>query len=139
MTARLALTLLCVAVVCVGGAAFYVHTGAAPACDSDRAQAQVSRVLRDRFNLQSVFLHDFTTLSGNYFSNSRECTAEIAQIEGNVDAANLKWRQIRYRVVHSDLSERPERQRGSGRCRGFRPAAGTDILDTPVRAFLSRS
>lgn len=108
MTTRLALTWLCVAVVCVGGAAFYVHTGAAPACDSDRAQAQVSRVLRDRFNLQSVFLHDFTTLAGNYFSSSRDCTAEIAQIRGDVDAADLKWRQIRYRVVHSDVSERPD-------------------------------
>ena len=91
----------------LGGAALYVHGGAAPACDSDPAQGQVYRVLSDQFHLQGVFLHDFTTLSGGYFSDARDCAAEIAEIRGNVDAADLTWRQIHYRVVRADDAERP--------------------------------
>ncbi len=107
LTVRMALSIGCAVVAALGGVALYAHGGAAPACGSDQAQGQVYRVLRDQFHLESVFLHDFTTLSGGYFSAARDCTAEIAEIRGNVDAADLPWRQIRYRVVHSDSSERP--------------------------------
>ncbi len=102
------LSIVCVAVVSLGGAALCAHGGAAPACDSDRAEGQVSRVLRDQFHLEGVFLHDFTTLSGGYFSGSRECAAEVSEIRGNVSAVDMRWRQIRYRVAHSDTSERPD-------------------------------
>ena len=31
-----------------------------------------------------MFLHDFTTMSGGFFSDTRDCVAEIAEIRGNV-------------------------------------------------------
>ncbi len=105
LTVRMLLSIGCVAVASLGGAALYVHRDAAPACDSDRAQGQVYQVLRNQFHLEGVFLHDFTTLSGGFFSDTRDCVAEVAEIRGNVSAADLSWRHIRYRIAHSDSSE----------------------------------
>ncbi|MGA3398881.1 MAG: hypothetical protein ABSC95_06645 [Acetobacteraceae bacterium] len=104
----MALSIVCVAVAALGGAALYEHKGAAPECDSDRAQGQVYRVLRDQFHLEGIFLHNFTSTAGGFFSDTRDCAADVAEIRGNVNAADMRWRQIRYRVVYSDTSERPD-------------------------------
>lgn len=101
----MALFVGCVTIASLGGAALYAHRGAAPACGSDQAQGQVYRVLREQFHLEGVFLHDFTSMSGGFFSATRDCTAEIAEIRGNVNAADLRWRQIRYRIARPDRSE----------------------------------
>jgi hypothetical protein len=105
MTVRTAVFIACVAGACLGAAALYAHNGAAPACDSDQAQGLVYDVLRDKFHLEGVFLHDFTTTSGGFFSDTRICTAEIAEIRGNVNAADLKWRQIGYRITRPDRTK----------------------------------
>ena len=107
MTTRTALAILGIVVAGLGGVAFYAHGIAAPACDSDGAQEAVYHALHEQFQLAGIYLHDFTPLSGGYFSASRACMAEVAEIRGNVDAADLKWRQVRYRVTHSDTSESP--------------------------------
>jgi hypothetical protein len=104
---RRVLAVGCFVAAASGGAALYLHQDAAPACDSDQAQGQVYRVLHDRFHLESVFLHDFTTLSGGYFGATRDCNAEVAEIKGNVDAADMRWRHIRYHVARSDRPDRP--------------------------------
>jgi hypothetical protein len=107
LTVRMMLSIGCMVVAASGGAAMYAHRDAAPACDSDQVQGQVSRLLHDQFHLDSVFLHDFTATSGGYFGATRECIAEVAEIRGNVDAADMRWRHIRYRVAHSDIPDRP--------------------------------
>ncbi len=105
---RMTQSIVCVAVAALAGVALYAHEDAAAACDSDPAQGQVYRVLQEQFHLQSVFLHDFTTLSGGYFSTVRECVAEVAEIRGNVDASGMNWRRIRFRVARSDNKEHPD-------------------------------
>lgn len=105
MAVRMALTIGCVAVAVLGSTALYAHRGAAPACDSDQAQGQVFRILRDQFHLEGVFLHDFRTMSGGFFSHSRDCVAEVAEIRGNVNAADMRWRQVRYQIAHPARSE----------------------------------
>jgi hypothetical protein len=107
MTVRTALFVSCLAAVCLGAGALYAHNGAAPACDSDKAQGLVYGVLRDKFHVEGVFLHDFTTTSGGLFSNTRICTAEIAEIR-NVNATDLRWRQIRYRITRPDRTKPSE-------------------------------
>jgi hypothetical protein len=104
---RMPLVIACVAVAGLGGVALYAYGDAAPACDSDPALGQVYRVLRDQYHVEGVFLHDFTPVSGGWFSDPRDCAAEIAEIRGNVNAADLPWRQVRYRVTHSDSADRP--------------------------------
>jgi hypothetical protein len=65
----------------------------------------VYRVLRDQFHLEGVFLHDFTTMSGGFFSDSRDCVAEVAEIRGNVNAGDMPWRHIRYGIARPDRAE----------------------------------
>jgi len=101
----MALSIGCIAVASLGGAALYAHRGAAPACDSDKVQGQVYLVLHDQFHLAGVFLHDVTTTSGGFFSHNRECAAEVAEIRGNVNAGDMRWRQFSYRIALSDKSE----------------------------------
>lgn len=105
VTVRMALTISCVAVAVLGSAALYAHRAAAPACDSDQVQGEVFRVLRDQFHLEGVFLHDFRTMSGGFFSDSRDCVAEVAEIKGNVNAADMRWRQVHYRIGRPASSE----------------------------------
>lgn len=107
LTIRTALPIVCVAAAILGATVLYEHRGAAPACDSDQAQGQVYGVLRDQFHLEGVFLHGFTTISGGFFSDTRTCTAEIAEIRGNVNVTDLHWRQIRYRIARPDRTKRP--------------------------------
>jgi hypothetical protein len=107
LTIQKALFVGCVVVAALGGAALYARRAAAPACDSDKAQGEVYRVLHDQSHLDSIFLHDFMPVSGGFFSNTRDCEAEVAEIRGNVSAADMPWRQVHYRIVRSDDAEHP--------------------------------
>jgi hypothetical protein len=97
----------CVVVALLGGAALYARGAAAPACDSDRAQGEVYRVLHEQSHMDSVFLHDFTPISGGLFSDVRDCEAEVAEIRGNVSAADMPWRHVHYRIVRSADPDHP--------------------------------
>jgi hypothetical protein len=108
LTVRTTLLFGCAVVAALGCAAWYAHGSAAPACDSNETQGQVYRVLHEQFHMDSVFLHDVSTTSGGYFSGAHDCAGEAAEIRGNVDAADLSWRQVHYRVVRSDSSEDPD-------------------------------
>ena len=105
LTIRLGLSITCAVIAVLGGVLLYRHGDAAPACDSDKVQGEVSQALHDRFHLGGVFLHDFTTTSGDFFSTTRDCSAEVAEIRGNVDAADLSWRRIRYHITRPDPSD----------------------------------
>jgi len=96
-----------VALVAIGAAALYVHMGAAPTCENERAVVRVSRILHDDYHLDSVFMNNVKTVTGGYFSDSRDCSAEIAQIKGGENASTLPWREIRYRIVSQGKSEPP--------------------------------
>ena len=82
----------------------YLHRDAPPACNSDEALDHVYATLRDRFHLQSIFLNDIRTLSGGYFSNRYDCSAEVTEVRGNIAASGMPWRAVRYRIVHQDTA-----------------------------------
>jgi hypothetical protein len=92
------------AAVFLGSAAAYLRSDAAPACGSDAALGQVYAVLRDRFHLDSVFLNDIKPLAGGYFSDRRNCAAEVTEIRGNVAASGMAWRAVRYRIVRRETA-----------------------------------
>lgn len=83
----------------LGAAALYLHRNAPPACDSRWAFDKVSQVLRDDYHVESIFVNNFKTVSGGYFSDGHECSAEVSAIRGNVNAGDMGWREIRYRIV----------------------------------------
>jgi hypothetical protein len=68
---------------------------------------KVDAVLRDDYHLDSIFLNNIRTLSGGLFSLSRECSAEVAEIRGNVNAADMPWRELRYRIEEHDRATDP--------------------------------
>ncbi|HUB13720.1 MAG TPA: hypothetical protein VMB34_17355 [Acetobacteraceae bacterium] len=88
-----------IALLVAGAMALYLRSDAAAACDSDEALGQVYALLRDRFHLQSVFLNDIRAVSGGYFGDRRDCSAEVTEIRGNVAASSMPWRAVRYRIV----------------------------------------
>jgi hypothetical protein len=96
-----------VALAAAGAVALYAHEQASPACDSEQAMDRVSVLLRNNFHLDSLLMNNVRTVSGGYFSDRRECSAEVTQIRGNVDASGMKWRAVRYRIVYQDKSRRP--------------------------------
>lgn len=88
----------------LGAIALYLHGDAAPACDSEAALGRVSAILRDQFHLDSLFVNNIGTVTGGYFAKHRECAAEIASIRGDVDASDMHWREIHYRIDQPDKS-----------------------------------
>jgi hypothetical protein len=107
LSARLALSIGCAVLASIAAVGVYMSVTAAPACNSTRTLDRVAGTLRDHFHLDGIFLNDPMTVSGGWFSDSRDCWAEIAAIRGNENASALPWRAVRYRIVHQANSQAP--------------------------------
>ena len=94
-----------VAIVAVGG---YFYFAAAPSCDSNQVQGRASELLRGQFNMDSIFFNNIQEVSGNIFSDRRECTAQITQIKGNTSPTAMSWRQLRYTIAPGTEPELPD-------------------------------
>jgi hypothetical protein len=95
-----------VAVASLVAAGLYAYWHRAPACDSNQALDRVYAVLRDEFQFDSVLLNDVATVSGGFLAQRRECSAQVAQIRGNVNASDMRWRAIRYWIAVADVPSR---------------------------------
>ena len=104
MTKRTVLPVCLVAFALLAAAALYAHLAAAPACNSDAALRRVSDILRDQFHFDSTFVNNVRTVSGGYFSDSLECSAQVTQIRGNVSASDMPWRELRYWIARRDAA-----------------------------------
>jgi hypothetical protein len=91
----------------LGIGTLYVRHIAPAGCMSDQALDRVSDILRNEFHLDGVFMNNFETVSGWYLSARHDCSAEVVQIRGNVDAGGMPWREIHYRIVQQDEPQRP--------------------------------
>jgi hypothetical protein len=107
LKARIVLAGGLASVALLGAAGFYAARDAAPACDSEPALHAVTDILRDRFQLDGIFLNNIGTVSGGFFGGRRECSAEVASIRGNVNASDMTWRSIQYQIDQPGKSERP--------------------------------
>jgi hypothetical protein len=93
------------AIVAVGG---YFYFAAAPSCDGDHVQGRASELLRSQFNMDSIFFNNIQEVSGNIFSDRRDCTAQVTQIKGNTSPTSMNWRQLRYSVAQGTAPELPD-------------------------------
>src|ERR1022692_3904220 len=87
-----------------GAAVLYTDRDAPLTCDREQALAQVSEVLRDEYHFDSTLINGVITISGGFFSHSHQCSAEVAQIRGNVNASDMLWREVRYQIVRREKS-----------------------------------
>jgi hypothetical protein len=87
-----------------GAAVLYNHRDAPLTCDSEQALNLVSEVLRDEYHLDSTLINGIRTVSGGFFSHSHQCSAEVTQIRGNVNASDMPWRKVRYQIVRREKS-----------------------------------
>ena len=108
MTARGTLPVAFVAVGVIVAGGVYAKQWAAPGCDSEAALRQVSDILRQQFQYDSTFVNNVRTVSGGYFSERRECSAEVTQVRGNISASDMPWRDLRYSIAQRDASTPPE-------------------------------
>jgi hypothetical protein len=95
------------AFVAAGAAGLYAYQDASPSCESTQALDKVDAVLRDDYHLDSIFLNNIRTLSGSLFSGRHECSAEVAAIRGNVNASDMPWRELHYRIEERDRAAAP--------------------------------
>lgn len=107
MLRRNALPIGFVALVLLGIGTFFVRRLAPPGCGSGQALDQVSSILRGEDHLGGVFVNDVETVSGWYLSARHDCSAEVAEIRGNINASGMAWRQIHYQIVQHDDVDRP--------------------------------
>jgi hypothetical protein len=98
----MALSISFVAVALLGAAVLYVYKTAPPTCGSELALDRISTILRGDFHLNSIIANNVRTVSGGFFNDTRDCSAEVAEVRGDVDASVMPWREIRYRIVHQD-------------------------------------
>lgn len=93
------------AIVAAGG---YFYFAAAPSCGSDQVQGRASELLRSQFSLDSVFFNNIQDVSGNIFSDRRECTAQVTQIKGNISPTAMSWRQLHYTIAPGTEADLPD-------------------------------
>ena len=98
MAVRLVLGLAAVGVALLGAAWWYANRDGPPACESDQALHGVTVILRDQFQLDGVFVNNIRTVTGGWFSDQRDCSAEVAVIRGNVNASDMAWRGIQFHI-----------------------------------------
>ena len=98
MNGRRAVFAIAAAAVLAGAGGLYVHGNAAPGCDSEAAQSRLYKVLREQFHVESIFINNVTTSAGTWFSDRQACSAEIVSIRGNVNASDMPWRSVLYRI-----------------------------------------
>ncbi len=103
---RMVLPVAVATLASAGLALLYLHRTAAPACGSEPAMGKVYEVLRSEFHLDSILVNDVRTISGGFFSNGHNCAAEVTEIRGNINASNMPWREIRYRIVQQETPQR---------------------------------
>jgi hypothetical protein len=97
-----------VVLVVAGAAVLFLNSNAPPGCDNEPALHKVTDLLREQQHLDGVFVNNIMSLSGGWFSDRRECSAEVAVIRGNINASDLPWREIRYRINRPVGSADPE-------------------------------
>lgn len=108
MRARAILTWGGVGLVLIGAMGWwFLDSQASPGCASEPALRQVTDALREQFHLDGVFVNNIRTVSGGWFSDRRACSAEVAEIRGNVNASDMAWREIQYRIDQAENAERP--------------------------------
>jgi hypothetical protein len=103
-----ALVIALIAVALPGAAALHAFGTAVSACNSEAALARVYAILHDESHLDSVLLNDIHTVSGGFFSDRYECSAQVVEIRGNVNASDMPWRALRYRIERGARSEHPK-------------------------------
>ena len=91
-----------------GAGGLYLRSHAAAACDSEPVVREVTDSLRVQFHLDGVFINNIRTLSGGMFGDRHECSAEVASIRGNVNASDMLWREIRYRIDRRENADGPD-------------------------------
>jgi hypothetical protein len=79
----------------LGAGVLYAYSVAAPDCRSDLVQDRLLEILREQLQLDSVLINQITTVSGGYLSKEQQCTAQVTQIRGNIDASAMPWRSLR--------------------------------------------
>jgi len=89
----------------VGTVGLYARWNSLPTCDSEQAMNRVDEVLRDEYHLDSIFVNDIQTVSGEFFGDRRECSAEVTPIRGNMNASDMPWQEVRYQIERRAESE----------------------------------
>ena len=104
LTTRIAFGVALVLAVAAAGSNFYMSRWAAPDCDSEEVLHRMGAALRDQDHLDSIFINNIRTLSGNWFSAARECSADVSSIRGDVAASSMPWREVLYQIAGNDES-----------------------------------
>jgi hypothetical protein len=104
--ARMLLTAGIVALIALGAAGFYMAGEAAPSCGDEQVVHTMTDTLRGQFHLDGLFVNNITSVSGGFFSDRRQCSAEVAEIR-NMKASDMPWRSVQYRIERRRDSDRP--------------------------------
>ena len=83
--------------------ALYLRSAAT--CGSNEALGKLAAILRERYQLDSIYFNDVETSTEWPLGTSNACTAQITQIKGNANVADLPWRAVSYTIVRASVSD----------------------------------
>lgn len=98
---------IAIMIAVLAAAGTYGFAYRAPACDSDWTLSRVYATLRDQSRLTSIYLNNTENVAGGYFAIRRDCSAQVAEIRGNVSPADTQWRALRYSIAPSPARADP--------------------------------
>jgi hypothetical protein len=68
-----------------------------PLCHSDEVTRELVESLKAS-SLGTIVINNAITISGGVLSDERQCAADIAELRGGVDAADMHWMHVLYQV-----------------------------------------
>lgn len=94
-------------ITALAGAGAYGLVHRAPGCESDWTLQRTYATLRDKFQLSSIYINNVENVDGGYFAAQRDCSAQVAEIRGNVSLADTQWRALSYSISSSSGPANP--------------------------------
>jgi hypothetical protein len=116
-----------IAAIAFKGAEFLVRKIEVPLCHSDEATRGLVAALKAS-SLGTIAINNAVTISGGILSDERQCAADIAELRGGVDAADMHWMRVTYQVKNDATSGKAD----------VTAKLGGEVPLAPVRSSLAQ-
>ena len=127
MNIKTIVLIVSIAAITFKGTMLLVREIEVPLCHSDEATRGLVAALRTP-SLGTIAVNNAMTISGGVLSDERQCAADIAELRGGVDAADMHWMRVTYQVKRDATSGKTD----------VTAKLGGEVPLAPVRSSLAQ-
>ena len=100
MNIKAIVLIIMISAIAFKGAKFLIKEIEVPLCRGDEVTSELIESLKASSH-GTIVINNAITISGGVLSDERQCAADIAELRGGVDAADMHWTHVIYQVKKS--------------------------------------